>query len=250
MKNLTLAILCLLLATPVFSQDKKKKSKTTRTAVLDSVKWKKEHYVIDRDSAYADPRIALKKLTGGNKRFIEVKSIKPRQNTDMIKKLENGQFGIQGDIQYRNFNLGGDLEQLLLRSGVTYKPKNTEVTFTLGLANITTGAMGESTQTTTETRIYQEALLPQKVGNRDYLTHRFRYEQRFVEHQDFRTRFRYNLFLNSPINKTTLSKNAIYAAFYNEIFINGEKNIGNNNTVRVFDRNRFYAGLGYGIIDR
>ena len=79
------------LANPVLSQNKKKKSKSNTTEVIDSAKWKKEHYVIDRDSAYADPRIALKKLMGGNKRFIEGKSIKPRQNTDMIKKLENGQ---------------------------------------------------------------------------------------------------------------------------------------------------------------
>lgn len=165
-------------------------------------------------------------------------------------KFKNSQFGLQGDIQYRNFNLGGDLEQLLLRSGVTYKPKNTDVTFTLGLANITTGTIGENNQTTAETRIYQEALLPQKVGNRVYLSHRFRYEQRFVENQDFRTRFRYNLFLNIPLNKTTLTKNALYTAFYNEIFINGEKNIGHNKTVNVFDRNRFYAGLGYGISDK
>ena len=28
---------------------------------------------------------------GGNKHFLEVKSIKPKQNTDRIKKLENGQ---------------------------------------------------------------------------------------------------------------------------------------------------------------
>lgn len=91
MKNLILPLLCLFLATPIFSQNKKKKSKSTSTEIVDSAKWKKEHYIIDRDSAYADPRIALKKLMGGNKRFVEGKSIKPRQNTDMIKKLENGQ---------------------------------------------------------------------------------------------------------------------------------------------------------------
>jgi carbonic anhydrase len=34
------------------------------------MKWKKEHYVVNRDSAYADPRILLKKLVGGNKRFM------------------------------------------------------------------------------------------------------------------------------------------------------------------------------------
>lgn len=165
-------------------------------------------------------------------------------------KFKNSQFGIQGDVQHRNWNTIGDLEQLLIRSGLTYKPTNTDVTLTLGIAHITNGAIGESSQTTPETRIYQEALLPLKVGKRLYFNNRFRYEQRFVPNQDFRTRFRYNLFLNIPINRTTLSKNAVYIALYNEIFINGEKNIGNNRTVNVFDRNRFYAGLGYGITDK
>jgi hypothetical protein len=165
-------------------------------------------------------------------------------------KFKNSQFGIQGDVQHRNWNTIGDLEQLLIRSGLTYKPTNTDVTLTLGIAHITNGAIGESSQTTPETRIYQEALLPLKVGKRLYFNNRFRYEQRFVPNQDFRTRFRYNLFLNIPINKTTLSKNAVYIALYNEIFINGEKNIGNNRIVNVFDRNRFYAGLGYGITDK
>jgi hypothetical protein len=165
-------------------------------------------------------------------------------------KFKESKFGIQGDIQYRNNNFIGDLEQLLLRSGLTYNPKNTNVTLTLGVANITTGVFGDSNETNNENRIYQEVLLPQKVGTRIYLTHRFRYEQRFVENQDFRTRYRYNLFLNIPVNKTTLSKNAVYVAFYNELFINGEKNIGSNRRVTVFDRNRFYMGLGYGITDK
>jgi hypothetical protein len=165
-------------------------------------------------------------------------------------KFKESKFGIQGDIQYRNNNIVGDLEQLLLRSGLTYNPKNTNVTLTLGVANITTGVFGDSNETTNENRIYQEVLLPQKVGERIYLTHRFRYEQRFVENQDFRTRYRYNIFMNIPINKKALTKNAIFVAFYNELFINGEKNIGNNRRVNVFDRNRFYSGLGYNITDK
>jgi hypothetical protein len=143
--------------------------------------------------------------------------------------------------------LGGDLEQLLLRAGVTFTPKNSGMTFTLGLANITTGALGENNDTFNENRIYQEVLLPQKVGSRIFLTHRFRYEQRFVEDHDFRTRFRYNLFMNVPINKKVLEKSAVYLALYNELFINGESNIGDNRYVGVFDRNRVYAGLGYGL---
>jgi len=160
-------------------------------------------------------------------------------------QFKNSDFGIQGDLQYRNWNVLGDLEQLLVRTGFTYTPKDSGVMFTLGYANITTGAFGDSNDTTSENRIYQEALFSQKLGSRFFLAHRFRYEQRFVENQDFRTRYRYNLFLNIPLNKKTLEKNAIYTAFYNEIFINGQTNIGNNNTVELFDRNRTYLGLGY-----
>lgn len=160
-------------------------------------------------------------------------------------QFTNSNWGIQGDIQYRDWQFLGDKEQLLLRSGISYKPQNTSVLFTLGFANISTGAFGESDDTFNENRLYQEILLPQKIGNRFLLTHRFRYEQRFVESQDFRTRVRYNLFLNIPINNRDLRSKTIYAALYNELFINGEKAIGNNNTVELFDRNRAYLGAGY-----
>ena len=79
------------------------------------------------------------------------------------------------------------------------------------------------------------------------LTHRFRYEQRWVEEQDFRTRYRYNFFINVPLNNTALVKNTYYFAFYNELFINGQRDIGNGNSVQFFDRNRTYLGLGYKI---
>lgn len=156
-------------------------------------------------------------------------------------------FGIQGDIQYRNWNLGGDLEQLLLRSGFTYRPKNAKVLFTLGYGHITTGAFGSSNSTTMESRIYQEALFPTKLGKRFYFNHRLRYEQRFVDNQNFRTRYRYNLFLNVPLNNSEIVKNTVYIALYDELFINGERNIGNGQDVQIFDRNRFYAAVGFAI---
>jgi hypothetical protein len=42
-----------------------------------------------------------------------------------------------------------------------------------------------------------------------------------------------------------MEKNTIYLAFYNELFINGQRNIGNGNSVAIFDRNRFYMAVGY-----
>ena len=159
--------------------------------------------------------------------------------------FKDSPWGVQGDIQLRTWNGADDMEQLMLRGGLTYSPKNANAKFTLGYANIQTGAYGESDATTPESRIYQEALIPNQVGKRFYLTHRFRYEQRFVQGQDFRTRYRYNLFINVPINNKSLAKNTVYLALYNELFINGERGIGDGRSVQIFDRNRFYAALGY-----
>ena len=160
-------------------------------------------------------------------------------------QFKDSQWGIQGDFQYRDWAGVGDMEQLLLRSGLTYRPKEANILFTLGYANITSGVPGEISDTSGENRIYQEALIPQKLGKRYLLTHRFRFEQRFVEDQDFRTRYRYMLFFNVPFNKTSLEKDALYLAMYNELFINGQTDIGNGRTTELFDRNRTYMGLGY-----
>lgn len=58
-------------------------------------------------------------------------------------------FGFQGDVQYRTWDGSGDLEQLLLRGGITYRPDALPGKHTLGLANITSGQFGESKQTRT-----------------------------------------------------------------------------------------------------
>ncbi len=93
--------------------------------------------------------------------------------------FKENSWGVQGDIQFRNWNTGGDLEQLLIRSGLTYKPKKTDIKLTLGYGNVITGAYGDDKSTTTESRIYQEALFPVKFSGRILTNHRFRYEQRF-----------------------------------------------------------------------
>ena len=160
-------------------------------------------------------------------------------------EFENSQFGIHAEAQYRNHNIIGDLEQLLLRSGLTYKPADSKVKLTLGYGHITTGDFGSSSETTTESRIYQEALFPVQIAKGVYTKHRFRYEQRFVDGQDFRTRYRYNLFLNIPLNTRVLEEKTMYLALYNELFINGQRQIGKGKKVEIFDRNRLYVALGY-----
>ena len=165
------------------------------------------------------------------------------------KDFSESRFGFQGDVQYRTWDGGGDLEQLLIRGGLTYRPSELPGKYTLGVANITSGEFGASDQTQTETRSYQEALVPQILADRLYLKHRMRLEQRWVNGQDFRTRFRYALFANVPLNQPDLTSGAWYLSLYNEIFINGETNIGEGKEVDIYDRNRFYAALGYKFSD-
>jgi len=162
----------------------------------------------------------------------------------------DSRWGLQGDAQYRQWDIAHDLEQLLLRGGLTYRPESADnVLFTLGYANIITGELGPSDKQIDENRIYQEMLIGQKLGEKVFLRHRFRYEQRWVEKQDFRTRFRYALFADIPLNGLDLNRGAWYVSLYNEIFINGERDIGDGREVEYFDRNRTYAALGYSIRD-
>lgn len=91
MKKINLFLMCVVLSASSYSQEKKSKKGQVEKVEIDSPQWRKEHYVVNRDSAYADPRIGITKLMGGNKRFVEGKTIKPRQDMNTIKSLEKGQ---------------------------------------------------------------------------------------------------------------------------------------------------------------
>jgi hypothetical protein len=159
-------------------------------------------------------------------------------------KPKDSKFSLDMETQYRNHNLGGDLQQLLLRSGVKYQLAE-NANALVGYAFIQSEAEDLPDNPVRENRIYQELTLSQNTW-RFFLRHRFRYEQRFVEGRDFNTRYRYNLFVDIPVNKPTLSKNAAYIALYNEIFIHGKKT---GDYPGVFDRDRIYLGAGYKFTD-
>ncbi len=163
--------------------------------------------------------------------------------------LEDSRFGFQGDLQHRNWDVAGDLEQLLVRGGATWTPAGSTIKYTLGFAHITSGAFGPSDAKTKERRVYQEALIPQRVGTKGFVTHRLRFEQRDVDNQDLRMRLRYSIGFNYPFNQATLGKGAVYLALSNEFFLNLEQDVGRSRQVDYFDRNRAYAALGYSITD-
>lgn len=154
------------------------------------------------------------------------------------KSLNSG-WNWHNEVQYRNYNAIGDLEQLLLRTGVGYNLSENNNNVLLGYGYILSQnyiADTDDKVDVNEHRIYQQ-FITRLSFSRFSLQHRYRFEQRFVE-DDFRLRFRYFLSINVALSNAEMVDNTFYLSAYNEIFLNTEE--GN-----VFDRNRLYGGLGY-----
>ncbi|WP_052198744.1 DUF2490 domain-containing protein [Chryseobacterium sp. YR485] len=152
-------------------------------------------------------------------------------NNKISKKLN-----WHNEIQYRNFDAVGDLEQLLIRTGIGYDltENNNNVLLGYGFILSQPYVNGEKKENI-EHRIFQQYITKQKFG-RFYLQHRYRLEERFLE-DDFRMRFRYMLGVNIPITQKEMLPKTLYASVYNEIFLHFNS--------PVFDRNRVYGALGY-----
>ncbi len=153
------------------------------------------------------------------------------------KKI-NDKFNWHHEVQYRNYDFVGDLEQLLLRTGLGYNLSEDNNNILLGYGYILSeNYLDDSDEkvSVNEHRIYQQFITRQNF-NRVYIQHRYRFEQRFVE-SDFKLRFRYFLAFNVPLNNPTMEDKTFYGSAYNEIFLNTKDN--------VFDRNRLYLGMGY-----
>ena len=155
-------------------------------------------------------------------------------------KQLNEDWNIHHEIQYRNYNAAGDLEQLLLRTGVGYNltEGNNNILLGYGYINSQNYVVNKifmdpaaSKLTVKEHRVYQQFVTKQKLGPLS-VQHRYRFEERFIE-DDLKFRFRYFLGINLPLKKY------FYLSAYNELFIHSKE--------AVFDRNRLYAGLGYKI---
>ncbi|WP_284464643.1 DUF2490 domain-containing protein [Chryseobacterium sp.] len=152
-------------------------------------------------------------------------------NNKISKKLN-----WHNEVQYRNFDGIGDLEQLLIRTGIGYDltENNNNVLLGYGFILSQPYANGEKRENI-EHRIFQQYITKQKFG-RFNIQHRYRLEERFLE-DDFRMRFRYMLGLNIPITQKEMLPKTLYASVYNEIFLHFDS--------PVFDRNRVYGALGY-----
>ncbi|MFY7965064.1 MAG: DUF2490 domain-containing protein [Chitinophagaceae bacterium] len=150
----------------------------------------------------------------------------------------NKKWNWHNEIQYRNYDALGDMEQLLLRIGLGYNLTENNNNVLLGYAYVKSNRYITNTEDKTsneEHRIYQQFITRQSYKGINIL-HRYRVEERFLQ-KDFKLRFRYFLSINIPFTKPAMQPNAFYLSIYNEIFL--------NNTSSSFDRNRVYGAIGY-----
>ena len=150
------------------------------------------------------------------------------------------QWNIQSDFQYRDYQFFGQRNQFLARAGLGYNLKPQNHNLLLGYAYVATDAydqLGVNTSTKIENRIYQQYLYKNKVGS-NALMHRFRLEERFFPNE-FGLRGRYFISIQKPLWNAKNNKNNTYLSAHNELFVDIKDT--------KFDRNRFYAGLGFSI---
>ena len=173
--------------------------------------------------------------------LINIFSVKSQENNIgnwliyLGNKELNSSLNWHHEIQHRNYNILGELEQLLVRTGLGYNVnENNNILLGYGFIDSRNIAI-ESNEIlkVNEHRIYQQFISKQAIG-KIKIQHRYRFEQRFIE-DDFKLRYRYFLSLNIPLLKTNKK---YYISAYNEIFINTSQE-------NTFDRNRIYGGLGY-----
>jgi len=145
------------------------------------------------------------------------------------------------ELQYRNYNTIGDLEQLLIRTGIGVNVADkTNLLLGYGFIRSENYIAEDEKVVVNEHRIFQQLITKQNAGALR-MQHRYRFEQRFVE-GDFRLRLRYFLGLAYPLWQDDNSPKELYLSAYNEIFINTKRD--------AFDRNRLYGGLGYRLNER
>jgi len=151
-------------------------------------------------------------------------------------KQINEKWNWHNEVQYRNYNIIGDLEQLLLRTGIGYNltENNNNILFGYGFIRSENYISNDQKEVVNEHRTFFQFITKQMINN-TIVQHRYRFEQRWIE-DDFRLRLRYFIGLNIPLKKRQIQDGDYHLSFYNEIFLNTQGT--------VFDRNRLYGALG------
>ena len=153
-------------------------------------------------------------------------------------------WSLHTEAQYRSFEISPNTEQILLRVGVNFHI-NKHYTTSLGYAHVPNFAFDKDQfpgVQVSEHRIWQQLIMKNNLGRVNF-EHRYRLEQRWLQSNNgdkYLNRIRYLLRAIIPLNKKAIEKNTLFLSFYDEVFIHFSPS--------PFDRNRFYAAVGYQIL--
>ena len=143
---------------------------------------------------------------------------------------------IHGEVQYRNYEVGKNFNQLLLRTGLNYHISDKAMA-TFGYGFISTDPTfpePDGEENISEHRIFEQFVLRNSIGKFKF-SHRYRLEQRFIDNpisgNDTQHRARYFLRVTYPITEDW------FLTAYDEIFVNLQE--------PLFGQNRLYGAIGY-----
>ncbi|MBD2754969.1 DUF2490 domain-containing protein [Spirosoma validum] len=162
--------------------------------------------------------IGTVQLPGGEKKWGGFAEVQARSNALFSQYFYNE---LKGGVSYdidKNFTL--------MVAGGRYA--------TYDYQDLSTGPLN------TEKRLWEQLIVNQYLARLKF-EHRYRVEQRWFTFRDgsqpFRNRIRYRLNMFVPLNNRTITDKTFFLSVYDEIFLNP---IG-----PTFERNRFFAGVGY-----
>ena len=150
-------------------------------------------------------------------------------------------WNVQFITQARYHNIMGDWDQYLIRTGANYSlSKDGKYSIGAGLDYFYNEQYIGNTDNKndfTECRIYEQ-FITRSDYKRFYLQHRYRLENRFLQGQDVKFRFRYFLQVRMALNKKRIEKGTLYLSVLNEAFWNLQGPFH-------FDRHWLHYTLGY-----
>ncbi|HRP45151.1 MAG TPA: DUF2490 domain-containing protein [Ginsengibacter sp.] len=147
-----------------------------------------------------------------------------------------GNWSIWGETEWRAADILKDFYYYEIKAGMHYKlKKNITLSAALGIYNtFEEGIRYDYASRKTEWRLWQQLNVKQNTSV-IFPEHRIRIEEVITD--NWKLNIRYRLQLKTPLNKATLTENAVYLSVYDEIFLRPE-----NQLIR---RNRFFGGLGW-----
>jgi len=172
--------------------------------------------------------------------FMYFGNMKFERSKENQSNSESSKWNLNYDVQNRNNNFVSDLNQMLIRGSIQYTWFN-NLTLGSGYAFVHSEQFEKPDNPFGENRIFQDVVTNQQIATAT-IKHRFRFEQRFIENQNFKSRFRYQLGLDIPLYKNYAKEQNVYATVYNEIFMNTDQA---TRKTKPFDRNRLYFGAGF-----